>query len=303
MKTLETLLVSIDDSDPSVGAVDLALRLAKTLAARLTFCSTVDITLVAEECSSPYVVPDIAGIFETLDAECTRVLADAKAKAAAAGIDAKTLALSGRPADAILDTARTDGYDAVVVGTHGRHGLARAFIGSVAEEVIRHSDRPVFVAAPKTPEDFRRIGIAIENSDSCRAAIEFALDVSAAAGATLVLLHVADNRESSHPTMSAAVQSLIHETSETAKARGIAVEAAIRIGEPVQRILEMLRSENIDLLAMGTHGRWGLARTFLGSTAEGVVRDSPVPVVVERGVAAEARQPKLPVLALQQTSP
>ena len=75
----------------------------------------------------------------------------ARARAAHPGLTVDTVVLSGSPTDALLDEAERRQVDALALGTHGRTGLAHAFLGSVAERVVQRSARPVFVikAAPK----------------------------------------------------------------------------------------------------------------------------------------------------------
>ena len=73
------------------------------------------------------------------------VLADAEERAAAAGVDITTDSVVGRPARAIVEYAEEEAIDHVVIGSHGRDGISRVLLGSVAETVIRRSPVPVTV--------------------------------------------------------------------------------------------------------------------------------------------------------------
>ncbi len=65
------------------------------------------------------------------------------------GVEAEERVELGRPADIIVEIARKEGVDAIVMGTHGWTGLARAIIGSVADRVIRHAPCPVILVPTK----------------------------------------------------------------------------------------------------------------------------------------------------------
>src|SRR4029079_15796632 len=97
-------------------------------------------------------------------------------------------------ADAILRRAVTLGADLIVMGTHGRTGINRWFVGSVAERVLRRAASPVMVVPPhdKVPTStvaFKHILCAIDFSDSSLAALQWALSLSEEADAHLWLLH------------------------------------------------------------------------------------------------------------------
>jgi len=70
-----------------------------------------------------------------------------------AGIEATGLIYEGRPAEKIVEIAREQGADLIVMGTHGRAGLDRLFFGSVANEVVRTASCPVMTIRPEKPAD------------------------------------------------------------------------------------------------------------------------------------------------------
>ena len=75
---------------------------------------------------------------------------------------------------------------------------------------------------------------------------------------------------------------------EKTKERYASVDGVVLAGEPWLAILEVSKSRHADLIVMGTHGRRGLSRVFLGSVAEKIVRLSPIPVLTVSGVADRA---------------
>ena len=143
MTPIRQILVPVDFSEPSRDALDRAAELGKAFGAKL------DVLHVWE---APVFLP--AGTLAASSADHS--LVDAVRRhaedsldrfvedAAKRGIEIRTpRALPGAPAQTIVETAETGGYDLVVIGTHGRTGLARALIGSVAERVVRHAPCPV----------------------------------------------------------------------------------------------------------------------------------------------------------------
>ena len=83
-----------------------------------------------------------------VQAEVKKYLSQAAAKLKKMGVTAKGVVTSGRAADEILDYARKNQVDIIVMSTHGRSGVSRWVIGSVADKVVRHSPIPVLLAAP-----------------------------------------------------------------------------------------------------------------------------------------------------------
>jgi len=140
-----------------------------------------------------------------------------------------------------------------------------------------------------------RVLVPVDGSEQGLAAAEFVVEEFS--GATMVLLHVIDPaRETSYP--SATLPSFSEEWYEREKARAedlfdeieavvgeeVAVERATEVGKPTDVIVDFAGDgdNDIDHVAMGSHGRKGVSRLLLGSVAEAVVRRSPVPVTVVR---------------------
>ena len=151
MKTIRQILVPTDFSEPSRAALDYAAELARP------FEASVDVLHVWEV---PLFMPPAsllnAGVTNTSFLEAYRKSAeDAVAQFAA---DAKQrgvvvrafFAELGPPAFTIVEFARARDYDVIVLGTHGRTGLSRALIGSVAERVVRHAACPVLTVRQAT---------------------------------------------------------------------------------------------------------------------------------------------------------
>jgi nucleotide-binding universal stress UspA family protein len=135
----KSILLPVDGSPCSEVALEHGLNLAKTLGAKLMLIYSVENPLRA------YVVPETLAynqeLYETLKKSGHDILAKAKAKAEALGVQAETnLIEDAAPLEAILGNLETN--DMVVMGTHGRRGFDRWMFGSVAEGVLRNADKP-----------------------------------------------------------------------------------------------------------------------------------------------------------------
>ncbi|WP_224267956.1 universal stress protein [Haloprofundus salinisoli] len=133
----DTILVATDGSDPSEAAVDRALDLANQYDATLHALSVVDTRVYADV--------DIRSepVFDLLEAQAQETV-DAVAEAGTtANVSVVTAVGHGSPASAIVDYASDHDVDVVVVGTHGRRGIRRVLLGSVAERVVRNCPVPV----------------------------------------------------------------------------------------------------------------------------------------------------------------
>lgn len=201
-------------------------------------------------------------------------------------------------APAILNYAADHDVDIIVAGTHGRRGVHRILLGSVAEEIVRRADCPVLTvrepegATTELDGNVSSILVPIDFSKHAREALRYAREIGAIYDAEIHLLHVVE--ENLHPAFYVGgvgsiydVQPDIDEKASTElqkffdKTDGPAIENVsthVATGRAARKITSFAESEAVDLLVMSTHGLTGLEHFFLGSVAEKVVRRSPIPV-------------------------
>ncbi|MFB6129713.1 MAG: universal stress protein [Salinigranum sp.] len=137
-----------------------------------------------------------------------------------------------------------------------------------------------------------RILVPIDDSSQSTEALEYALDLYD--GATFVLLHVVDPQawissdefgdviysDRLEEAEKEQGEELLAEASEIAADAGADAETVTLVGRPAPSIVEYLEDHDVDAVVMGSHGRRGLDRIFLGSVAEAVTRQSDVPVTI-----------------------
>jgi universal stress protein A len=146
--TFTRILVATDFSLDSDGAVAYALALAKTIPASIHLLHVVDNPLAAGVWSSDVYTAEIAGLQINLVREAEKQLRAGVRTLDRPGITITTEVRTGRPGRTIVDCARDRECDLVVVGSHGRTGVAHLIMGSVAEHVVRHAPCPVLVIRP-----------------------------------------------------------------------------------------------------------------------------------------------------------
>lgn len=198
-------------------------------------------------------------------------------------------------APAILTYADDHGMDVIVMGTHGRRGLRRAMLGSVAEEVVREAPCPVLTAGMHEEvrkPSVRRILVPSDFSEHAMQALRYARELAVFYDADLDLFHVVE--ETLHPAFyGPAVQSIydaqpdienrvreeLEQTyRETAGPEPRGVRFLAGPGRAPRAIVRQAEAEGADLIVIATHGRTGPERFLMGSVAERVVRTSSCPV-------------------------
>lgn len=204
------------------------------------------------------------------------------------GIRAWVQVLSGEdPAAEVASFAARTGASLLCVGTHGRTGLARVALGSVAERIARAAVTPLLFVNPLVPDaplDLGRIVIALDGSDRSDASCSLAAQLAKGFGSELILVHVESLTALTPLVLVAREQAATARTFERARAllEGARVRTVSRVGSPTEEILAAIAETGPGLVLMTTRGRTGLPRLAFGSVTEGVLRRSPVPVLVTR---------------------
>ena len=139
---------------------------------------------------------------------------------------------------------------------------------------------------------FQRILIAIDGGPIAAHAMKVGADLAKALGAQIALVYVVDPKLASAPEGGYPPSVILDEFRQ--EGRELLIAASVRIGggsppqeylaegNPSQEIIKTAAEWNADLIVLGTHGRSGISRMFLGSTAEGVVRHAQIPVLTVR---------------------
>jgi nucleotide-binding universal stress UspA family protein len=139
------ILVAVDESPQAASALDLAIELAKDVKAALTLVHVLDPGAIASTADDAAAATVVEIELDELQSAGKELLEASAARVREAGLEVDTIMRDGVPAETILDTAERSNAELIVIGTHGRHGVARFFLGSCAEAVLRQSPMPVLV--------------------------------------------------------------------------------------------------------------------------------------------------------------
>lgn len=209
------------------------------------------------------------------------------------------------PVVAKLDEhARAAEADLLVMTTHGRGPLRRAWLGSVADGLLRRTPCPILAIRPRKGEqleveerEFHHILVTLDGSPESREILPFARASAHTSGAEITLFQVIPPHfPLSSPFTSHSSHGFQGLEEEEKSARGaleleaiplreegITVRVEVKTGvHPAEGILEFAEAGDVDLVAMATHGRGGVARLILGSVADKVIRGGTVPVLLHR---------------------
>ena len=140
MTTIKRVLVPTDFSEPADEALDYALHLAQGVGATVSIVHVFEDPYERTLYSEQY-VPMPEQIRQEILANVTTRLQERVARTGRS--DVTSAILTGPAAQAIVDCARDQQIDLIVMGTHGRHGVAHLLLGSVAERVVRTAPCPV----------------------------------------------------------------------------------------------------------------------------------------------------------------
>ena len=145
---------------------------------------------------------------------------------------------------------------------------------------------------------YSHILVALENSDADRTVVDHVQRLAKLTGASLLLVHVADGWAARHydelklreSEEIKADRAYLQRTQEELVAAGFTVRAHLAMGDPATELVRVAAAEQVDLIAMSTHGHRFLNDLIRGSTADRVRHNVTVPVLMIRAHAVGSRQ-------------
>ena len=244
-----------------------------------------------------------------------RYLASVASRLRGAGLTVDTITPRSEPAAAIVEEAAKAPGTLITMASHGRSGLARWWMGSVADKVLHMADNPLLLvrSLDHTPSDqestAERLIVPIDGSGLAEEILPHVAHLSTAMGLHVDLVMVTMSEEeynqamsigrrilppalpsfqSFSETMDRQARQYLAEVKEKLTGLGAtSVEETVVQGSPADCIVDMATSRDNSLVVMTTHGRSGVGRMVLGSVAERVVQHSGGPVLLVRANPAE----------------
>jgi nucleotide-binding universal stress UspA family protein len=191
----------------------------------------------------------------------------------ALGSQVKARVELGDPATHILRVAKTLRPDLIVMGTHGRSGVERFWMGSVAEAVVRSSPVPVLTVRTEA-RPIKSVLAPVNFTDYSRHGFAYAAAVAAALGARLTVLHLAEPGYAGNPEF--WMKNLVADLPEAVRHR-CRPELLVKEGAVADEITGA--AADFDLVVLVAHKKSMVKDALIGTTAEQVLRRSPAPVL------------------------
>ena len=293
---IANILVPIDFSPMSIATIATAKRLAQRFGAsvHLAHAQEYSYPAVMMGPGAPIPVAPMTDFEKWRDAAEERLVRLAKEHGVTGTCRAE---IGGPPFDTICWIANQIAADLIVTPTHGRTGMKRALLGSTAERLVQHSPSPVYVDRARKTRGARRgietILVPVDFSDCSLGGLNYAIEFAKTFASRILVLNVVDlgplptadgyamyDLAASEERLVSAAEDQMREFVRRAKFDGVPFQTMVIAGPSVERICNVARAENADLIITATHGRTGLSHLLIGSTAEVTVRHAPCPVLV-----------------------
>ena len=292
------LLIPLDGSKTSEKVLPFARILAGTLKLPIELLEVVDIGA-----ATAHIAADKARYLDTIIAEGESASREHLDEIAATfgGLPVSCKVERGRPADVIIERAEAEKGTLIAMATHGRSGINRWMMGSVAEKVLRGTTTPLFLvraseAAPAAPPAaIKSIVVPLDGSALAESVLPTVCEVAKQLDLEIVLCRAYElaatayygsedylpNYDEMLRDLREDVEGYLKKKAETLKASGLTkVTWAALAGSDAEEIVRYANKLPDALVAMSTHGRSGAARWALGSVTEKVVRHAEEPVLV-----------------------
>ena len=265
---MERLLLVLDGSEYSEGAVSEAIRLTKRCNGKLHILTVLPAGLEHEALAQV--------VLEREKTDAIARLNQVKARADAEGVDCEILLGHGEdPYTEIVEEADYSGMDVIIMGRRDKSDLARAMMGGTTAKVIGHTHCDVLVVPRAARFEGKGILLAVDGSRYSDAAAATVVTMATKCQAPVTVASVAgDSRLQDEATGHVErIKALMAQA-------GVEVRTDVRIGQADEAIAAAAKEAGADLIVMGSHGRTGLDRLLVGSVSERVIGRAECPVMV-----------------------
>lgn len=270
---LDRVLLATDRSQFSEGAIREAISFTKVCSSRLYAVTVLETNPEYETIGS--------SVFEKEEAEAMKYLESVRERASQEGVSCETIFHSGiEPYKAIVDEASDRKIDMIVIGRHGRSGLAKLLMGEVATKVIIQAPCKVLVVPKAAKIEYRNILVATDGSGHSIAAVLEAISIAKRCGSKIIALSSIrsnDELEEAKANVNAVI--------EMAQREGVQSEGLTPAGRSYNVIVETAGGRGVDLIVMGIPVKTALEKFFTGSATEKVIGTAGCAVLIVKGEA------------------
>lgn len=291
------LLVALDGSETAEQVLPYARALAR--------CLKVPVELLAVIAAGVYGPSEKTRFLDGVREDATRSSATYLGRVAQTltGTNVECSVKQGPIDESIISTAAADRGTLIAMTTHGRSGLNRWLLGSVAERVLRSTTNPLLVArakegaSPDGEASLRSLIVALDGSELAESVLPHAVELAKACALTVTLLRsysanqmvlrfqdYTPDVDEFKEELKWEAMSYLEDILVEMKSQGLTdVFPYVTEGDAAEMIIEYAKRTPDSLIAICTHGRSGVTRWVLGSVTEKVLRHSENPVLVIRG--------------------
>ena len=209
-------------------------------------------------------------------------------------------ALADSPAWGVVRASESMGVDLIVVGSHGRGGLARLALGSVSQKVAAEANGSVRIARAPSARDRAQVRLVIgfDGSDDAHGAVEAIAARTWPPGSAAFLITAADDSiattfaSPSHPlaqwtrpgdtSEESSMQRMLEAAAEPLRAAGLEVETEVRAGDPRRVLIDEASRREADAIVVGARGLSAVERFLLGSVSQAIAARAACSVEIAR---------------------
>jgi nucleotide-binding universal stress UspA family protein len=220
-------------------------------------------------------------------------------------VESVTIGLSGlltHPAEEILNYTEKKNISLIIIATHGRTGIKRWALGSVAEKVVRASTKPILLVRANI-DGHKKISLSnilvpLDGSKQSETLLPYIKNLASELKSKIILLHVISQPYQIYTGTEGVVEvcytreelkmkrvdakNYLERLGRLCIGKGIIFSTQVRVGEAAEEIIKLAEKPNIDLVAMSTHGRSGFSRWEHGSIADKVLHAGNTPLLLVR---------------------
>ncbi|MAT99526.1 MAG: hypothetical protein CL608_20480 [Anaerolineaceae bacterium] len=286
------ILLPLDGSELAEKALAPAVALAETFSAEIVLLRVV-VPL------SIKIDPDLyQRIIDGGQKEAKYYLSGIQLRSLFSTVSVKSDTVVGKAAQSILDYARENEIDLIVMSSHGRSGMSRWVYGSVADKVLHQAACSLAIIHPQVetePFAHKRILVPLDGSLQAESALGPALKLAHEVVAELILLRVTEMppipKEPVHgwPGVKSVMQAAeleakiyLERTRKSLIDSGIQISTQVTTGAVTESIIDTADEQQVDLIVMSSHGRSGVDRWVFGSVTEKTLRGAHCATLVIR---------------------
>lgn len=296
----EKILVPLDGSATAETVLPYVEALAAGFKCSVELISALDIGSMATHLSAQR-VRQLDAIIATEEKKCAAYLTEVAEKYELKG--ATTQVVRGAPEDVILDSASQNRATLIAMATHGRSGVKRWLLGSVAEKILRGTTNPLFlvradVARSEPLRIINSLVVPLDGSPLAEKILPTVIGWAKALNLEVTLVRAFEfvgaaqlgaeayipNQEQFEADARNEIAGYLREQERALVSAGVRTVSAVTLkGPAADEIVSFAHDAPRAVIAMSTHGRTGARRWMLGSVTEKVVRHGDDPVLVVRG--------------------